>query len=82
MQDPIREWTELEFRDGKRMVADYLVVMMKDIKTHTMTYDQAIEAANKKVESDLLNAKQKDHASKHLHDLHDKLKTFLGTAGS
>jgi cob(I)alamin adenosyltransferase len=30
----------------------------------------------------LLNAKQKDHASKHLHELHDKLKTFLGTAGS
>ena len=30
----------------------------------------------------LLSAKQKDHASKHLHELHDKLKSFLGTAGS
>jgi len=30
----------------------------------------------------LLNAKQKDHASKHLHELHAKLKTFLGTAGT
>jgi hypothetical protein len=30
----------------------------------------------------LLNAKQKDHASKHLHELHDKLKSFLGTAGT
>jgi hypothetical protein len=30
----------------------------------------------------LLNAKQKDHASKHLHELHDKAKSFLGTAGS
>jgi hypothetical protein len=30
----------------------------------------------------LLDAEQKDHASKHLHELHDKLKTFLGTAGS
>jgi len=30
----------------------------------------------------LLDAEQKDHASKHLHELHDKLKTFLGTAGT
>ncbi|MBW2381637.1 MAG: hypothetical protein JRG70_19215 [Deltaproteobacteria bacterium] len=30
----------------------------------------------------LLDAEQKDHVSKHLHELHDKLKTFLGTAGS
>ncbi|MBW2630133.1 MAG: hypothetical protein JRE45_21345, partial [Deltaproteobacteria bacterium] len=30
----------------------------------------------------LLDAEQKDHASKHLHDLHDKLKTFLGAADS
>jgi hypothetical protein len=30
----------------------------------------------------LLDAEQKDHASKHLHELHAKLKTFLGTAGS
>ncbi len=30
----------------------------------------------------LLDAEQKDHASKHLHELHDKLKAFLGTAGT
>jgi cob(I)alamin adenosyltransferase len=30
----------------------------------------------------LLDAEQKDHASEHLHDLHAKLKAFLGTAGS
>jgi hypothetical protein len=30
----------------------------------------------------LLNAEQRDHASEHLHDLHDKLKSFLGAAGS
>lgn len=29
----------------------------------------------------LLDAKQKDHASQHLHELHDKAKAFLGTAG-
>jgi cob(I)alamin adenosyltransferase len=30
----------------------------------------------------LLDAEQKDHASEHLHELHAKVKTFLGTAGS
>lgn len=30
----------------------------------------------------LLDAGQKDHASKHLHELHDKLKSFFGAAGS
>jgi len=54
----MRENVELEFRDGNRMVADYLADMMVGIKTHTMTYEQAIAAANKKVETDLLNAKQ------------------------
>lgn len=31
---------------------------------------------------DLLDAAQRDHASKHLHELHDKLKSFFGAAGS
>ena len=30
----------------------------------------------------LLDAEQKDHASEHLHELHEKVKTFLGSAGS
>lgn len=30
----------------------------------------------------LLDAEQRDHASEHLHELHAKAKTFLGTAGS
>ena len=69
MQDPIRECSELEFRDGSRMVPDYLVFMMQGIKTHTMTYDQAVVVANKKVESDLLNAKQDDVLAAHLREL-------------
>ena len=69
MQDPIREWNELEFRDGTRMVPDYLVFMMQGIKTHTMTYEQAVQAANKKVESDLLNAKQDSVLAAHFKGL-------------
>ena len=30
----------------------------------------------------LLDAEQKDHASKHLHELHDKVKAFFGAAGT
>ena len=30
----------------------------------------------------LLDAEQKDHASEHLHGLHDKVKAFFGTAGT
>lgn len=30
----------------------------------------------------LLDAGQRDHASKHLHELHDKVKSFFGAAGS
>jgi len=30
----------------------------------------------------LLDAEQKDHASEHLHELHDKVKAFFGAAGS
>jgi hypothetical protein len=30
----------------------------------------------------LLDAGQRDHASKHLHELHDKVQSFFGAAGS
>jgi hypothetical protein len=30
----------------------------------------------------LLDSEQKDHASQHLHELHEKAKAFLGAAGS
>ncbi|MDH3203016.1 MAG: hypothetical protein OEM15_19165, partial [Myxococcales bacterium] len=31
---------------------------------------------------DSMNTRQKDHASRHLHELHDKVKRFLGMADS
>jgi phage terminase Nu1 subunit (DNA packaging protein) len=65
----LRQWTELEFRDGKRDVPDYLVVMMYGIETHRLTYDQAVDAANKKAESDLLNAQQDKVLAAHFKEL-------------
>lgn len=46
---------ELEFRDGKRLVPDHLADMMGDLKTHTMTHDEAVEKANWQLASDHLN---------------------------
>lgn len=43
---------EVEFRDGPRLVPDHLADMMASLKTHTMTYEEAVEKANWKLASD------------------------------
>ena len=63
--DPIREYRELEFRGGVRSVPDYLADMMTGMKTHRMTYDEAIAEANRLHLSDYLNAKQDDVVAAH-----------------
>jgi len=40
------EYHVLEFRDGKRVVPDYLYPEMALLETHTMTYEQAIREAD------------------------------------
>jgi len=37
---------EVEFRDGKKNIADHLAEMMRGLPTHTMTLDEATRAAN------------------------------------
>lgn len=59
MIDP--EDTTLEFREGKRMVPVYLYPTMKTLDTIRMTYDEALAATNRRLESDWLNAQQRDH---------------------
>lgn len=68
MTEP-RQWVEMVFRDERRDVPDYLAVMMKGIETHRLTYEQAIDAANKKAEADLLNAKQDEVLAAHFKEL-------------
>ena len=65
MNDLIREYKWMPFRDGERSVPDYLAAMMTGIPTHTMTYEDAVQAANRKVTADLLNAKQDDVVAAH-----------------
>ena len=45
---------EVEFRDGKRLIPDHLADMMTDLKTHTLTYQQAVDKANWKLASDFV----------------------------
>jgi hypothetical protein len=52
------EPVELEFRDGKRTVPPYIASLLAGIETYRLTYDEAIAAANKKLESDFINAQQ------------------------
>lgn len=51
---------EIEFRDGKRLVPDYLGAIMAGLETHRLTYEEAILRANKRMEADFVNA-QRDH---------------------
>ncbi len=52
------EPVELEFRDGKKTVPPYIAKLLSGIETYRLTYDEAIAAANKKLESDFINAQQ------------------------
>jgi hypothetical protein len=52
------EAKEIEFRDGKRTVPAYIALILTGIETYRLTYDEAIAAANKKIEADFINAQQ------------------------
>jgi len=54
-ESPFRPHLELEFRDGKREVADYLYPVLSRLDTYTMTYADAIHAANRLMERDFIS---------------------------
>lgn len=45
----------VEFRDGNREVPEHVKALMSGIPTHTLTYDQAIEAMNKNLEKGVID---------------------------
>ena len=49
------KFVEIEFRDGKRQVPEYLASLMNGIETHRLTYDQSVTAANRRMEADFIN---------------------------
>jgi hypothetical protein len=46
---------ELEFRDGKRVVPDYMDQLMADLPLHKYTYEQAVDAMNRKLERNVID---------------------------
>ena len=65
----IPELREIEFRDGKRLVPEYLGAIMSGLETHRMTYDEAVQAANRRMEADHLNAKRDEVLAAHFREL-------------
>ena len=61
-------YPEVEFRDGVRVVPPHVAAILRGIETHTMTYAEAIEAANQKLTRDLLNKAQQDAITGHFRD--------------
>ena len=59
---------KLRFRTGEREVPDQLAARMNGIDVRRMTFEEAIEAANKKEFADYVNKEQqaiiRDHLSK------------------
>lgn len=58
----------IEFRTGKREVPDHLADMMRDLPTHTLTFEQAVEKANWKLAQDHLSKVQADVLQSHFRD--------------
>lgn len=56
---------EVEFRDGVRLVPEYLAAIMGRLETHRMTYAEAVTAANRQMEADHLNKVEADFIAAH-----------------
>jgi len=46
---------EVEFRTGKREIPDHLADLMAGLETHRMTFDEAVDAANKRLLGDTVD---------------------------
>ena len=59
---------EIEFRDGMRVVPEYLANLMGGIETHRYTYEQVIQMVNNGMVNNALFQKQTNMISKHFKD--------------
>lgn len=53
------------FRDGARSVPEHVNAILGDMETDYLTYEEAMLAANKRMEADLLNERQADIIAAH-----------------
>lgn len=61
---------EVEFRDGMHLVPEYLAAIMGRLETHTMTFDEAIAAANRQMAADHINSAGADFIAAHFRGPH------------
>lgn len=59
----------IRFRDGERELPDHLVIRLQGIDTRRMTYDEAMDAANKREFADYVNGEQKRMVREHMERL-------------
>lgn len=58
----------LKFRDGRRWVPEHVAAMMVGLKTHTMTHQQALDAANERLTKDHIERAFDGIVSAHFRD--------------
>lgn len=56
---------ELEFRDGRRVVPEYLANLMGGIETHRYTYEQAVQLVNSGMVNGAFDKKRADMIQRH-----------------
>jgi hypothetical protein len=56
----------LTFRDGDRDVADHVAILMRDLDTYKLTYDQAVSAMNNLMLRKAIDKHFADFQSEHM----------------
>jgi len=57
--------SQLEFRDGKREVPEYLEPLLRRLETHKLRYEEAVLAANELMLRDYINAQHDQIVAAH-----------------
>lgn len=60
-----QERSKFSFRDGERLVPEHLAPWLGRLETHRMTYEEAVQTANRLMESEFLNAQSDRFVSAH-----------------
>lgn len=68
---PIPEDTMIEFRDGVRLVPEYLAAMLSGIDTFGLTYDQAVALANEGALNQQLGRVRQNMIREHFTEVRD-----------
>jgi hypothetical protein len=57
---------ELRFRDGTHVVSDFIAARLQGVNTRFLTYEEAMEQANKREIGDYLNREQHRITREHM----------------